>query len=128
MRRFSSQRRGGPYRARDGVIFGVCKGLARHLDFSVFWLRFIAVVILICTGIWPIVGLYLLAALLMKPEPVLPLESDEEIEFYNSLTSSRRMALQRLKSTFDRLDRRIARMESIVTDRGYAWDRKLNGG
>ncbi len=125
-RSHSERRRGGLYRARDGMIFGVCKGLARYFSFSLFWLRFIAVVVLICTGIWPIVGIYLLAALLMKPEPVLPFETEADEEFYNSLTSSRHMAFQRLKRTFDRLDRRIRRMEDLVTAREYDWERRLN--
>ncbi|MBI3301825.1 MAG: hypothetical protein HYZ72_07070 [Deltaproteobacteria bacterium] len=72
------------------------------------------------------VVLYFLAALLMKPEPVLPLETEGEQEFYNSYASSRRMALHRLKRTYDTLDRRIQRIESIVTSREYDWERRLN--
>lgn len=116
------------YRSRDGVIFGVCKGIADYFNFQVLWIRIIAIVTLLFTGIWPIVVFYLLAALLMKPEPVLPLETEEDQEFYNSYTSSRRLALARLKRTFDHLDRRIQRMESAVTAREYDWDRRLNEG
>lgn len=126
MRNHTDRRRSGLYRARNGMILGVCKGIAEHLGFSVFWMRVIVVAIFIFTGIWPIAGLYLLAALVMKPEPVLPFETEAEEEFYNSFTSSRHMALQRLKRTFDRLDRRIRRMEGIVTDREYDWERRFN--
>lgn len=126
MRNHTDRRKSGPYRARNGMILGVCKGIAGHLGFSVFWMRVIVVAIFIFTGIWPIAGLYLLAALVMKPEPVLPFETEADEEFYNSFTSSRHMALQRLKRTFDRLDRRIRRMEGIVTDREYDWERRLN--
>jgi len=35
------------------------------------------------------------------------------------------MALHRLKRTFDNLDRRIQRIESIVTARDYDWERRL---
>jgi phage shock protein C len=115
----------GLYRSRHGVILGVCKGIAEYLDFSVFWMRIIALALLIFSGIWPMVGVYLLAALLMKPEPVLPLETEEEQEFYESYASSRRMALHRLKRTFDNLDRRIRRMEDIVTTRESDWERRL---
>jgi phage shock protein C len=118
----------GPYRARDGVIFGVCKGIARHLDFSVFWMRVIVAAIAVFTGFWPMVGLYLIAALIMKPEPVIPFQTEGDEEFYNSFTSSRQMALHRLKRTYDRLERRIRRMEAIVTDREFDWDRRFNGG
>jgi len=114
------------YRSRDGMIFGVCKGVAEHLGFSVFWTRVIAVAALLFTGLWPVTGLYILGALLMKPEPVLPLTSEEDHEFYDSYTRSRTMALHRLKRTFDALDRRIQRMESIVTARDYDWDRRLS--
>lgn len=116
----------GLYRARDGAIFGVCKGVADYLDFSVGWTRVLAVVVTFFTGIWLGIGLYILAALLMKPEPVLPLETEDDEEFYNSYVASRSMALHRLKRTFDQLDRRIQRMESIVTARDYDWEQRLN--
>lgn len=113
------------YRSRHGVIFGVCRGVADYMNVSVFWLRVVTVAVLLFTGIWPVLGLYVLAALLMKPEPILPLHSEEDQEFYDSYTHSRSMALHRLKRTFDGLDRRIQRMESIVTARDYDWDRRL---
>ena len=60
----------GLYRSRKGVLFGVCRGTAECFDISVFWTRVAAVIALIATGLWPIAGLYLLAALLMKPDPL----------------------------------------------------------
>ncbi len=128
MTRLTERRRGRLYRSRHGMIFGVCKGIADHLDFKVVWVRVVAVAILLLTTIWPIVVLYLVAAVLMKPEPVLPLETEEAQEFYNSYTSSRSLALHRLKRTFDNLDRRVQRMESVVTAREYDWERRLNEG
>lgn len=119
--------RSGPYRSRRGIIFGVCRGLAEHYGFSVFWTRMFAVAALIFTGLWPVLAFYVIAALLMKVEPVIPFETTEEQEFYNSYSSSRSMALHRLKKTFDSLDRRIQRMEGIVTAKDYDWDRRLNG-
>lgn len=62
--------RPGLYRSRRGIIFGVCRGTAEYFDISVFWTRAAAVIALIATGLWPIGGLYLLAALLMKPDPL----------------------------------------------------------
>jgi phage shock protein C len=117
--------RTGLYRSRSGIIFGVCKGIANHLDISRFWLRAGAVLALLLTGIYPVVILYILAALLMKPEPILPIENEAEEEFYNSYVSSRGMALARLKRTYDSLDRRIQRIENIVTAPDYDWERRL---
>ena len=116
----------GLYRSRTGLIVGVCKGVAQYFDFSVFWMRAIAVVLLIVSGLWPMLIVYVVAALLMKLEPVLPLETEEEQDFYNSYTTSRSMALRRLKRIYDHLDRRIQRLESTVTTREYDWERRFN--
>ena len=70
MHRYDYKSRRGFYRSRNGAIFGVCRGIAEHFDFSLFWTRMIALMILFITGFWPAVGLYLLAALLMKSEPL----------------------------------------------------------
>ena len=61
--------RTGMYRSSNGVIAGVCRGIAEYFDISVFATRAIAVIMLLCTGLWSTVGLYLVAALLMKKEP-----------------------------------------------------------
>lgn len=59
----------GLYRSRDGVIFGVCRGIAEYFDISVFWTRAITLGALILTGFFPVGFAYLLAGLLMKKEP-----------------------------------------------------------
>jgi len=120
------QERKGLYRSRDGAVFGVLKGIAEYMDVSVFWLRVAVVVAFFITGLWPTVVLYIVAALLMKPEPVLPLRNEEDAEFYNSYVTSRTAALHRLKRTYDNLERRIRRMEDIVTNREYDWERRLS--
>ena len=126
MRRIDGILRGGLYRSRNGVILGVIRGLAEYFDFSVFWARVIALVLLLVTGFWPITGLYFLGALLMKPRPMLPIDNDEEQEFYDSYVSSRRRALDRLKRRYDAVERRIRRMEDTVTSRDFDWERRLN--
>lgn len=125
MKNYDHLSRNGVYRSRNGVIFGVCRGLAEHFDFSVLWARVIAVLFLFVSGFWPAIGLYLIAALLMKPAPVIPLETEAEQEFYDSYTHSRRMATRRLKRRFENLERRLQRMEHIVTTREFDWESKL---
>jgi phage shock protein C len=115
----------GIYRSRQGAIFGVCRGLAEHFDFSVFWVRFIAIALLVFSGLWPAMILYLLAALVMKPEPVMPISSPGERHFYDAYASSRHEAAQRLKRRYDGLEERIRRMEDVVTSREYDWERRL---
>jgi phage shock protein C len=116
----------GLYRARNGIIFGVFKGLAQYFDFSVGWLRTIGVIVFIFSGFWPVVVLYLLAALIMKQAPVIPLDSLDEKEFYDSYTYSRKGAVNRLKRRYENLNRRIQRMEDVVTDREFDWEQRLN--
>ena len=126
MRRFERILRGGVYRSRNGIILGVCRGIAEYFDFSIFWVRAIALILLFITGFWPITGLYFIAALLMKPEPVVPIQTEEEQEFYDSYTHSSRGAVDRLKRRYDNLEGRIQRMEHTVTTREFDWDQRLN--
>jgi phage shock protein C len=120
--------RNGIYRSRSGAILGVCKGLAEHFDFSIFWTRVIALILLFVAGFLPAIGLYLLAALLMKPEPVVPIHDAAEKEFYDSYANSRQGAVQRLKRRYENLQRRIQRMEHIVTSAEYDWHNRLDNG
>lgn len=125
MRKYSNDGR-GLYRSRDGVLLGVCRGVADYFDLSVFWVRMAVVLIFLLSGFWPVLGVYLVAALLMKPSPVRPIESEDEQEFYDSYVHSPRSAAQRLKRQFDNIDRRIRRMESTVTGKDYDWERRFN--
>ena len=125
MRKIDRMLQQGLYRSRRGVLLGVCRGIAETFDFSIFWTRAIALVLLFVTGLWPVTGLYLLAALLMRPEPVMPITDIDEQEFYDSYTHSRQAAVQRLKGRFARLDRRIQRMEHLVTSADFNWKQRM---
>ena len=113
------------YRSRQGWIFGVCHGLADYTEFSVTVIRIIFIVFFILSGFFSIVLIYLLAAILISPKPMVNFQSDEEKEFYNSYITARKMSVSRLKRKFDSLENRIRRMESIITAREYDWDRRL---
>ena len=125
MKRLGNVLRNGMYRSRDGVILGVCKGVAEHFDFSVFWTRTFAVILLLLSGFWPTMAVYLIAALVMKPEPVIPLQTEEEHDFYDSYVHSKKAAVERLRRRYERLERRIQRIEHTVTSREFDWDQKL---
>jgi phage shock protein C len=125
MRNYDKFSRDGIYRSRNGIIFGVCKGLADHFDFSVIWARTIAIIFLIVSGLWPAIGLYLIATILMKPAPVMPIETKAEQEFYDSYTNSRHLAAHRIKRRYENLEKRLRRMEHIVTAREFDWEERL---
>ena len=124
--RFDRIFQGGFYRSRNGIILGVCRGIAEHFDFSVFWIRVIIVVLFFITGFWPTGVLYFIAAFLMKPEPVIPIENTDEQEFYDSYTRSKEMAIDRIKRRYENLERRIQRMEHTVTKPEFDWEKRLN--
>ena len=61
----------------------------------------------------------------MKPAPVIPLKTEDEQEFYDSYANSRHLAARRIKRRYENLERRIQRMEHIVTAREFDWEDKL---
>jgi len=115
----------GLYRSRKGVLFGVCQGIADYFDLKVVWIRVLAVLLLIVSGLWPMTGIYLIAALIMRPEPVRPICDDDEREFYHSYVHSPEGAAQRIRRRAGDLERRIRRLEDSVTSREFDWDRRI---
>jgi phage shock protein C len=117
MKPFERSRKNRLYRSGNGVLLGVCKGLADYFDFSVYWVRAILIICLILSGFWPIMGLYFLAALIMKPEPAIPVMSEAE---------KGSGAIERLIRRHEKIEHRLRRMEDTVTTKEYDWDRRLN--
>ncbi len=126
MKRFDRLVHGGMYRSRKGIILGVCRGIAEYFDFSIFWTRATAFILLIFTGLWPLMAMYFIAALLLKPEPVIPIENIDQQEFYDSYLNSRRGATERIRKKYENLEHRIQRMEHRVTERNFDWEQRLN--
>ena len=125
MNKFEEALSRGIYRSRDGAILGVCKGIAGHFDFSVFKMRLLTLIIMVFSGFWPVTILYCIAALVMKPEPVLAIHTEEEQAFYDNYLSSKKDAVFRLKRKFENLEHRIQRMEHIVTEREFDWENRI---
>jgi phage shock protein C len=125
MRSYGKIFRGRLYRSRNGIFFGVCRGIADYFDFKVFWIRLAVIIGFIFTGFWPVGILYLLAAVIMKLAPVIPIDNEDDQEFYDSYSYSPKGASYRIKQRYDSIKRRIQRMEDIVTQREYDWDAKM---
>jgi phage shock protein C len=118
----------GLYRSRNRSLMGVCGGLAEYFDISIGVMRLLWVLAFFFMGGFPVLLAYIVLGLVMKPEPVVPFHSESDREFYDSYTSSRGMAIHRLKRAFDNLNRRIERMETIVTSKDYDWERRFSEG
>lgn len=117
----------GLYRSRRGILFGVCRGLADYFDLSANALRAVAVLLFLLTGFFPVVVAYLAAAFILRPEPALPFRDTADREFYDSFARSPELARERLRRRYENIDRRIRRMESIVTSREFQWEREMKG-
>ena len=113
------------YRSRSGMIFGVCKGLATYAEVSPLGVRFAFVLAVLLSGIWPMVLIYLVAAIFIKPAPLVAPENIEDWAFYNTYTTDRKAALASLKRKFDNLERRTRRVETIVTSPEYQWEKRF---
>ena len=55
------------YRSRDGIVFGVCEGIAKSRGLNVLWVR-VAACALLCLFFPVVLPLYFAAGILMEPE------------------------------------------------------------
>ncbi len=127
MSSYNRMTRGGLYRSRNGILLGVCRGIADYFDFSVFWIRAIAVVLFLLTGFWPIAGIYILAALLMKSKPAERSGTGSRRSGSTRHGCRRNETAERLKRKWRHLEKRISRMEDKVTSREYDWHSRFYG-
>lgn len=116
------------YRSRHGWLLGVCQGLADWRNMPVIWVRLAVAIAIALTGFWLGIAVYVIVGLIMKPAPIAPIQSEEELEFYSTVSSSRQQALRRLQRTFEELDRRTRRLEHSVTSSEFEWEQRLNSG
>ena len=122
-----NEKRGKIYRSRKGMILGVCRGLADYADLQIDLAGYVdELATMVFSGFWPVIILYVIAGIILKPEPVLPIDCEDDYEFYDTYASSRKTALHRIKREFDGLNRRIGRMEDLVTSKDYTWQRRFD--
>lgn len=125
-RHYRRRRRPRIYRStKDVVCAGVCAGIGEHFDFSANGVR-LAFVLVTLLGGFPWVPIaYCIACATMKPAPKEEFTDYKEEEFWNVYTSSRSEALIKVKRSFDAMDKRLQRMESIVTSPGFGLEDEL---
>ncbi len=57
------------YRSRNGLLLGVCQGIAQWAALPVWLIRGAAILLALGSSFFPVGFAYLLGALLMEPEP-----------------------------------------------------------
>ena len=106
--------RRAPRRSSNARILGVCAGLAEHFDLSVKGVRIGAVILLFFTGFWPLIGIYFLAALLMRPAHSIPPLPEDEAEYEYQREYRKEMARMARERA-----RQEARSETPTGEEGY---------
>lgn len=115
----------GPFRAKDGVIFGVARGVADHFGWSVGLVRLILILSAIFLFMWPTIIIYLIAAVIMSPAPDGRLDTQEERDIWLQTQLDPAAAMEQLARRAGAVEKRLRRLEDYVTSRDYAWSRKM---
>ncbi|MDA3810717.1 MAG: PspC domain-containing protein [Spirochaetaceae bacterium] len=109
------------YKSRNGMIFGVCQGIADWKGINVGYIRLTLVILTIFTGFFPFGLLYLMAAFFLPVEPV-----------YRKRHSYTRSSVKRgfydMKQEFDDLASRFNGMERDSTHKERDWDSRFQNG
>lgn len=117
----------GPFRANDGVIFGVAKGLASYFGWSVGIVRLLFILVSLFLFFWPTIILYLVAAMIMSPEPDGSLNTQEERDIWLHTQLDPESALEQLGRRASSVEKRLRRLEDYVTSKEYSWAKKSRG-
>ncbi len=106
------------YRSRNGMLLGICQGLADWKDMPVSVVRLIFIIICLATAVAPCVIIYLLAGFIIPLEPRGGYRRE-----------SRRSTMDDIKDQFDDLKDRVNKMEDEATgDKENDWDRRFHNG
>ncbi|MBI9097959.1 MAG: PspC domain-containing protein [Spirochaetaceae bacterium] len=121
------------YRSRNGMIFGVCQGIAEWRDLPVGYIRLGLIIALVFTGFFPIGLLYLAAGFFLPVEPKQG-KSDyydrsargkREYRRESRREKSRGFSFDDIKEEFDDLASRVNRMEDDVIDKEKDWEQRF---
>lgn len=115
----------GPFRADNGIFFGVAKGLANHFGWSVGLVRLVIVLATIFLFFWPTVFVYLVAALVLSPTPSGHLKTPQERDIWLQTQMDPDAAMGQLARRAKAVEKRLRRLEDFVTSREYTWSKKM---
>ena len=116
-----SQNPMGLYRdVKNGKIAGVCAGLGQYLAIHPKYIRLAAILGCVFGFFVPILAIYILLAVVLKPLPDGPMfHSEAEERFWRTMSVSPNRTANDLHARFRTLDRRLADIESRVTSEEF---------
>ncbi len=108
---------------RNGVITGVCAGIAEYFDISVALIRLgVIITFLFTSGL--VLCAYIILAFILPKKPLRLYNNAEEEAFWRGVTNAPRMTLSELKYKFMTLNERLKKMEDHVTSSEFELEQK----
>ena len=108
-----------------GKVAGVCAGLANYFDIRVKFVRLAVILGMVFGFFVPILIVYVLMALLLKPMPTQLFASEKEEQFWRTVSVSPNLSVSELRKRFRGLDRRLSDIENRVTTDEFDLRRKF---
>jgi len=115
------------YRSPRGKVFGVCTGLAEWRDLPVEPVRWIVFITIVVTGFFPGAVLYLLAALIIPMNPADSVYGNGGTH-YSSQDDDDPRSDEDLKSEYERLKRKVEKMEGDIFNKERDWEDRFHEG
>src|SRR5579863_3710763 len=119
---------GNPYRlfrdTENGMLAGVCAGIADYLGVEPMLVRIVAVVCLVLF-LPPTIITYIVLALVLKPKPPALVSDRETAAFWRGVNTAPSDTLQALNRKFRELEDRLGQMETQVASGDFELHRKF---
>jgi phage shock protein C len=114
------------YRSRQGIIAGVCAGVAERFGWDIALTRIVCA-ILVLTGIFSsLILVYLVVWAVTPRRPFAPLSmSRDEEAFWNSVSDRPGETFSTIRYKYRDLDERLANMERTVTSEEWRLKRQF---
>lgn len=115
------------YRSHNGMIFGVCAGIAEYFDLPPWGVRLIWLVLSFMTFPLPLI-IYVVLGMMLPKRPLAPPQAyypnGDPFQAQPTRPATHAEMLSRIQERFDALDKRLQRMEDIVTHPGFGLEEK----
>lgn len=109
---------------QNGIIAGVCAGLASYFGFNRRCLRVVVAIGAIFFLPFVVVS-YLVLAILLPVKPVEVEVDEEKADFWRGVSNAPSDVFSNVRHRFRELDLRLQRMEAFVTSPEFEIDREL---
>ncbi|MDX1562578.1 MAG: envelope stress response membrane protein PspC [Gammaproteobacteria bacterium] len=121
-------RRNKLYRnSEDGVIAGVCAGVADYFGFDLTITRVLVVISALFFTVFTVFLYLVLAILLPKRPPELSRSEPDDDELDKRMRAEPHASLHTIRHRFREIDRRLQNIERYVTSKRFKLDREFEG-